>query len=59
MAKNTKEVKEITVNAKYTKDSKRYKTFSVGKKGEKIVGTLYVAKGEEVPECIEICFEGE
>jgi hypothetical protein len=50
---------EVTVDAVYSKDSKRYKTFSVGAKGEKIVGTLYVAKGEKVPECITVCFREE
>jgi len=50
-----KKAREIT--AKYTKDSKRYKTFSIGKKGEEIVGTIYVEKGKDLPENLSLSFE--
>ena len=36
--------KKKTITAKYEKDSKRFKRFSIGENNEGIVGTIYLEK---------------
>lgn len=40
------------VSANYKGDSKSYHRFSINKK--KITGTIYILKGEEIPEIVKI-----
>ena len=40
------------LNANYKKDSKNYHVFSFEK--EKIIATIHILKGEQVPESVEI-----
>lgn len=53
MPKDKKKSKEIPrVNFTYEKDTKRMHRFTIGAYGEDFSGTLYMPKGNKIPEKI-------
>jgi len=61
MAKTVKKERIATteITAKYEKDSKRYRRFLVEENEAGIVGTIYLPKGKDLPETINITFVEE
>ena len=51
--------KKSSITAKYEKESKRYRRFSIAKNTKGIVGTIYLEKGRDLPENLFLKFEEE